>query len=104
MTDGNACSVHCGYCGRCSNEPRELFATCADCGADFSKAEDDPTVWCDACSDRRDAWASALELRMAHAPLPVDEARCCCGVRVARHFHRARRLTCAQAVRRWGRD
>jgi hypothetical protein len=43
-------------------------ATCTDCGIDFSRVEDDPGTRCDACCDQRDAWAAALELRMAAAP------------------------------------
>jgi DNA-directed RNA polymerase subunit RPC12/RpoP len=46
-------------------------ATCADCGADYSRAEDDPTTACDPCSDRRDVWAAVTEIRMAQASAPV---------------------------------
>jgi len=48
-------------------------ASCTDCGADYSKADHDPTTTCDACSDRRDAHTSRLErrLRMATARPPV---------------------------------
>lgn len=48
-------------------------AECTDCGAAYSKADDDPTTWCDACSDRRDAWAAAFEIRqMVKAVLTID--------------------------------
>jgi hypothetical protein len=48
-------------------------ATCADCGVDYSKAEHDRSVWCDDCSNRRDAWATATEIRfMAKAVLKAD--------------------------------
>jgi len=48
-------------------------ATCADCGIDYAKGEHDRSVWCDPCSDRRDRWATAQELRtMAKAVLAVD--------------------------------
>jgi len=51
-------------------------AECQDCSAPFSKAEDDPGVWCDFCSDKRDRWATALELRtMAKAVLRTDLTR-----------------------------
>jgi hypothetical protein len=43
-------------------------ATCADCGADYSRAEDDVTPACDPCSDARDRWAAAMGIRMASAP------------------------------------
>jgi len=50
-----------------------MNATCADCGIDYSRAELDSTPWCDACSDRRDRWATAQELRtMAKAVLRAD--------------------------------
>lgn len=44
-------------------------ADCEDCGLSYSRAATDPTTWCDACSDRRDAWAEAIEVRMAKAAL-----------------------------------
>jgi len=48
-------------------------ATCTDCGVHYGKAASDPTTWCDACSDRREAWAAAQELRtMAKAVLAAD--------------------------------
>jgi len=48
-------------------------ATCHDCGVDYSRGEHDPTVWCDECSDRRDRWATAQEIKMmAKAALRVD--------------------------------
>jgi len=48
-------------------------AECADCGVAYSKAEHDRTPWCDGCSDRRDRWATAQEMRsMARAVLAVD--------------------------------
>lgn len=51
-------------------------AECHDCGSAYSKAEDDPSGCCDPCSDKRDRWATALELRlMAKAVLRVDLAR-----------------------------
>ena len=42
-------------------------ASCTDCGVAYSKADADPTTWCDACSDRRDAWAAATEIRHARS-------------------------------------
>lgn len=54
------------------DEPRPN-ATCTDCALSYSKAEDDPSTTCDACSDRRDAWATATETRMAKAALPIAE-------------------------------
>jgi hypothetical protein len=48
-------------------------ATCTDCGADYVKALIDPTTWCDSCSDRRDRWVTAQEIRtMVTAVLRVD--------------------------------
>lgn len=47
-------------------------AVCTDCGTDFSRADGDVGTWCDTCSDRRDAWTSALELTMATAALRSD--------------------------------
>jgi hypothetical protein len=38
-------------------------ATCDDCGAEYSKADHDPTTCCDRCSDHRDRWEAALEAR-----------------------------------------
>lgn len=54
-------------------------ADCTDCGIAYGRATNDPTTWCDACSDRRDAWAEAIEVRMATArlkdtPVVVDVA------------------------------
>jgi hypothetical protein len=49
-------------------------ATCDDCGIDFSRALDDVGPYCDSCSDRRDAWVAALELRMAKTMLPARTA------------------------------
>lgn len=42
-------------------------ATCLDCGADFSRAEDDPGPYCDPCSDRRDAHTTLLQTRFVMA-------------------------------------
>jgi len=51
-------------------------ATCTDCGADYSKADTDPTTWCDACSDRRDAHTALLEIRfLAAKVLALDPSR-----------------------------
>ena len=48
-------------------------ADCSDCGVSYSKATDDPTTWCDSCSNLRDRWAEALELRtMLKAALRAD--------------------------------
>lgn len=48
-------------------------AECHDCGLPYARAEFDRTVWCDACSDRRDRWATAQEVRtMLKAVLDVD--------------------------------
>lgn len=48
-------------------------AECADCGLPFSRAEFDAIPWCDTCSDRRDRWAAAQEVRtMLKAVLAVD--------------------------------
>lgn len=38
-------------------------ATCSDCGADFSRGEDDPGTRCDDCSDRHDRHAAILQHR-----------------------------------------
>ncbi len=65
--DGDACGRGCGYCGRCSNDPREADSICADCGVDYSKGEHDRTVWCDDCSNRRDLHTSLLEIRLMMA-------------------------------------
>ncbi len=46
---------------------------CHDCGVPYARAEYDRTVWCDDCSNRRDRWADAQEIRtMAKAVLSVD--------------------------------
>ncbi len=50
-------------------------ATCSDCGGDYGRADGDPTTWCDPCSDRRDGWVSALEIRMQRATVPDIFAR-----------------------------
>jgi hypothetical protein len=42
-------------------------ATCADCGTDYSRADNDPSHYCDGCSDRRDAHTSMLERRLTMA-------------------------------------
>ena len=42
-------------------------ATCQDCSVDYSRAEDDTTPYCDACSDRRDAHTSLLQTRFIMA-------------------------------------
>lgn len=42
-------------------------ATCTDCGADFSRGENDPTTTCDPCSDRRDAHTTRLQRRLVMA-------------------------------------
>lgn len=60
------------------NGPDELppNATCDDCGADYSKADHDPTTTCDACSDKRDRWMEALEARrLAKAALTVKRTK-----------------------------
>ncbi len=49
----------------------EPNATCSDCSAPYSRADGDPTTWCDACSDRRDGWVTAVEQRMARATPPT---------------------------------
>jgi len=50
-----------------------MNASCSDCGQDYWKASEDPTTWCDACSNKRDAWAEALEIRlMLKAVLQTD--------------------------------
>ena len=49
-------------------------ATCTDCSVDFSRAEEDPGTLCDACSDRREAWLSSVQLRMTHAGLTAVAA------------------------------
>jgi hypothetical protein len=70
-----ACGSGCGYCGRCNDDIDDLRpnAECSDCGIAYGKADDDPTTWCDACSDRRDTWAAAFEIRvMAKAFLRAD--------------------------------
>ena len=48
-------------------------ASCSDCGVEYSKAIADQTTTCDRCSDRRDAWVTAQEIRtMAKAVLRID--------------------------------
>ena len=55
------------------DETLQANATCADCGIDYSKAEDDPSGCCDPCSDTRSRWADAFEVRqMAKAVLRTD--------------------------------
>jgi hypothetical protein len=49
-------------------------AQCTDCGAAFSRADDDPGTWCDPCSDRRDAHTSALERRWTLERIPTLSA------------------------------
>lgn len=49
-----------------------LTDQCHDCGAAFAvRPDDDDTVVCAPCGDRRHAWAAAVELRMAQAAAPV---------------------------------
>ncbi len=59
---------------RYADWPDQPFnATCADCGVDYSRAEMDRTPFCDTCSNRRDQWASAQDVRtMAKAVLAID--------------------------------
>jgi hypothetical protein len=49
-------------------------ATCSDCGADYSRAEGDPTTTCDPCSDRRDAHTTLLERRLVMAKALVKKS------------------------------
>lgn len=50
-----------------------LNAICADCGERWYRSEHDRCVWCGPCAQRRDAWATAQEIRsMAKAVLKVD--------------------------------
>jgi len=51
-------------------DDRATNATCTDCGVDYARVDGDAGTWCDACSDQRDGWASALEVRMAQAGVP----------------------------------
>jgi hypothetical protein len=44
-------------------------AVCADCGVDYSKADHDLSALCDACSDKREAWATATAVRMVKAAI-----------------------------------
>jgi hypothetical protein len=60
---GDACGSECAFCGRCEAGERPN-ATCHDCGIAFSRAAADVGTLCDACCDQRDAWVSALELRL----------------------------------------
>jgi hypothetical protein len=62
--EGDARSSGCGYCGRCDAGPR-ANARCSDCGDDFYKGRDDIGSLCDACCDQRDAYTTALEVRMS---------------------------------------
>jgi hypothetical protein len=55
----------------CHDDPPPPNATCTDCGIAYGKADHDPTTWCDACSDHRDAHTDALEIRLAKATLPA---------------------------------
>lgn len=49
-------------------------ATCTDCGADYSRGEDDRTTTCDPCSDRRDAHTTLLERRLVMAKALVGKS------------------------------
>jgi hypothetical protein len=46
-------------------------ATCSDCSGDYSRADDDPSTLCDACSDRRDVHTSRLERRLVMAKAQI---------------------------------
>jgi hypothetical protein len=64
---------------RCSADHHDVYdiqpnATCQDCGQDFSRAEDDPGPYCDACSDRRDAHTTMLEHRLVMAKALVGKS------------------------------
>jgi hypothetical protein len=62
------CGSACGWCGACSSE-----ATCTDCGVPYGREYDSPNGLCAECDDRREAWATAQQLkRMAKAVLKVD--------------------------------
>jgi len=51
----------------------EANAECHDCGQPWYRSEFDSCVWCGPCAQRRDEWATAMELkRMAKAVLAVD--------------------------------
>jgi len=49
-------------------------ATCTDCGTDYSRADHDPSTYCDGCSDRRDAHTSMLERRLRMATVTAQGA------------------------------
>lgn len=67
MSEGDACSSGCGYCGRCDRGPA-ANASCSDCGDLFVKGYDDVGSLCDVCCDQRDAHTEALERRLAAGP------------------------------------
>lgn len=71
---GSACSSACGHCGGCTNGSRGNW-TCADCGDTYWKGPDDSDSYCDGCRAQRDAWADALEIRMAKARLPEADRK-----------------------------
>jgi hypothetical protein len=54
---GDACSVHCGYCGACDSGGETVERTCFKCGDTFDQVVEGPCrlhVWCDRClSDAR---------------------------------------------------
>jgi hypothetical protein len=55
--DGDACTVHCGYCGRCSSGGDTVTRTCAGCEESFEQSTDEPYtihVLCDRCIELRD--------------------------------------------------
>lgn len=52
-------------------DDRQPNATCTDCGVDYARGDGDAGTWCDTCSDQRDSWVSALEVRMAQAGVPT---------------------------------
>jgi hypothetical protein len=59
MSDGDACSSACGWCGRCTNGQRPN-CRCPQCGDEFWKGRDDVGDLCDACCAERDAVQDAL--------------------------------------------
>jgi hypothetical protein len=52
-----------------------LTGLCDDCGGEYVTRADDVATVCDPCADRRAAWATVTELRMAKASASADAAK-----------------------------
>ena len=64
------CGYHCGYCGRCDDEPEYEYQTCIWCGYTFDARHDENLPYCSrACAiaaerdspEDDDAWTQADE-------------------------------------------